>query len=120
MRALAGDRPKALLEVAGHSLLAHAAAEAREAGLERIVVVANPTAHDALEREAWRCAARSVVVDQVAPRGLADAIRIGALALSGEPFAVLLRTTCSPRRARSRGWSRSRPAAASTRCWWHG
>ncbi|HVO34127.1 MAG TPA: NTP transferase domain-containing protein [Gemmatimonadales bacterium] len=90
MRALFGDRPKALLEVAGRSLLGHAIAEARDAGLERIVVVANPAAHDALGAEARRFAPRSQVVDQAVPRGLADAIRLGALVLPGEAFAVLL------------------------------
>ncbi len=90
MRSLLGDRPKALLEVAGRSLLAHAIAEAREAGLERIVVVANPAAHAALEGEARRCTSRCEVVDQADPRGLADAIRLGAGALAGEPFGVLL------------------------------
>lgn len=90
MRALFGDRPKALLEVAGRSLLAHAIAEAREVGLERIVVVASPPAHDALAGEATRFAAHSQVVDQAVPRGLADAIRLGALVLPGEAFAVLL------------------------------
>ncbi len=90
MRPLLGDRPKALLEVAGRSLLAHAIAEAREASLERIVVVANPAAHEALDREARRWCASCAVVDQARPRGLADAIRLGAIALAGEPFAVLL------------------------------
>jgi len=90
MKALLGERPKALLEVAGRSLLAHAIAEARGAGLERIVVVANPAAHDALGAEAARFTPRSQVVDQAVPRGLADAIRLGALLLAGEPFAVLL------------------------------
>jgi MurNAc alpha-1-phosphate uridylyltransferase len=90
MRSLLGDRPKALLEVAGRSLLAHAIAEARDVGLERIVVVASPTAHAALAGEAARFAQRSQVVDQAVPRGLADAIRLGALVLPGEAFAVLL------------------------------
>ena len=90
MKTLLGDKPKALLEVAGRSLLAHAIAEAREAGLERIVVVANPAAHDALAGEARRLATRFQVVDQAVPRGLADAIRLGALVLPGEAFAVLL------------------------------
>ncbi len=90
MRSLLGDRPKALLEVAGRSLLAHAIAEAREAGLERIVVVANPAAHQALEREARRWSEACAVLDQAVPRGLADAIRLGAIALAGEAFAVLL------------------------------
>jgi len=90
MKALLGDRPKALLEVAGRSLLAHAIAEAREVGLERVVVVASPPAHGALAAEAARCARHSQVVDQAVPRGLADAIRLGALVLPGEAFAVLL------------------------------
>jgi UTP-glucose-1-phosphate uridylyltransferase len=90
MKALLGDRPKALLDVAGRSLLAHAIAEAREAGLERIVVVASPPAHAALAAEAARFARHSQVVDQAVPRGLADAIRLGALVLPGEAFAVLL------------------------------
>ena len=90
MRALLGDRPKALAEVAGRSLLAHAIAEAREAGMERIVVVASPPGHGALETEVSRWTSRSQVVDQPDPRGLADAIRRGALALPGEAFAVLL------------------------------
>jgi NDP-sugar pyrophosphorylase family protein len=90
MRSLLGDRPKALLEVAGRSLLAHAIAEAREAGLDRIVIVANPAAHDALGEEAARLVSRTQVVDQAVPRGLADAIRLGALVLPGEAFAVLL------------------------------
>ncbi len=90
MKALFGDRPKALLDVAGRSLLAHAIVEAREAGLDRIVVVANPAAHEALAAEARRFAPKSQVVDQAVPRGLADAIRLGALVLPGEPFAVLL------------------------------
>jgi UTP-glucose-1-phosphate uridylyltransferase len=90
MRSLLGDRPKALLDVAGRSLLAHAIVEAREVGLDRIVVVASPPAHDALAAEAARFAPRSQVVDQAVPRGLADAIRLGALVLPGEAFAVLL------------------------------
>ncbi len=90
MRALFGDRPKALVEVAGRSLLAHAIAEARAAGLERVVVVASPATHEALAAEAARHATRSQVVDQAVPRGLADAIRLGALVLPGEAFAVLL------------------------------
>ena len=90
MRALFGDRPKALLDVGGRSLLAHAIAEAREVGLERIVVVASPPGHAALAEEAARFAVHSQVVDQAVPRGLADAIRLGALVLPGEPFAVLL------------------------------
>jgi len=90
MKALLGDRPKALLDVAGRSLLAHAIVEAREVGLDRIVVVASPPAHDALAVEAARFAPRSQVVDQAVPRGLADAIRLGALVLPGEAFAVLL------------------------------
>jgi UTP-glucose-1-phosphate uridylyltransferase len=90
MRALFGDRPKALLEIAGRSLLAHAIAEARQVGIERIVVVASPPAHAALAAEAGRFARSSQVVDQAVPRGLADAIRLGALVLPGEAFAVLL------------------------------
>ena len=90
MKALLGDRPKALLEVAGRSLLSHAIAEAHEAGLDRVVVVASPPAHAALAAEAARVARHSQVVDQAVPRGLADAIRLGALVLPGEAFAVLL------------------------------
>lgn len=90
MQALLGDRPKALAEVAGRSLLAHAIAEARAAGLERIVVVANPASRDVLDREARRFVSRPVMVDQDRPRGLADAMRCAAHVLPGEPFAVLL------------------------------
>jgi UTP-glucose-1-phosphate uridylyltransferase len=90
MQRLLGDRPKALLEVAGRSILAHAIAEALGAGLERIVVVANPDARDALLSEARRWAREVEVVEQAAPRGLADAFRCGARAAEGEPFAALL------------------------------
>jgi len=90
MRPLLGDRPKALLEVAGRTVLAHAIVEARDAGLERVVVVAHPTARDALLREARRWTNRVEVVEQAVPRGLADAIRIGARAARNEAVAVLL------------------------------
>jgi UTP-glucose-1-phosphate uridylyltransferase len=90
MRPLLGDRPKALLEVAGRSVLAHAIVEARDAGLEAAVVVAHPTAREALLREARRWTSRVEVVEQAAPRGLADAIRIGARAAPDEAVAVLL------------------------------
>ncbi len=92
MRPLFGDRPKALVEIAGRSLLAHAIGEALDAGFDGVVVVAHPTARAALAAEArrWAGAARSEIVEQTEPRGLADAIRIGAAAAAGEPVAVLL------------------------------
>ena len=90
MRPLLGGRPKALLEVAGRSLLAHAILEARDAGLDAAVVVAHPSARESLLREARRWTPRVEVVEQAAPRGLADAIRIGARAVPGQAVAVLL------------------------------
>jgi UTP-glucose-1-phosphate uridylyltransferase len=90
MRPLLGDRPKALLEVAGRSVLAHAIVEARDAGVEGAIVVAHPTARDALLREARRWTGRVECVEQDSPRGLADAIRIGARAARDEAVAVLL------------------------------
>ncbi len=90
MRALFGDRPKALVEIGGRSLLAHAIVEAREAGLDAIVVVTHPSARAPLLAEARRWAPRAEAVDQAAPRGLADAIRLGARAAAGGPIAVLL------------------------------
>jgi NDP-sugar pyrophosphorylase family protein len=90
MRPLLGDRPKALLEVAGRSVLAHAIVEARDAGLDEVVVVAHPTAREALLREARRYTQRVEVVEQAIPRGLADAIRIGAGAAREQAVAVLL------------------------------
>jgi len=90
MRPLLGDRPKALLEVAGRSVLAHAIVESRDAGLDTVVVVAHPTARDALLREARRWANQVEVVEQAVPRGLADAIRIGARAAHDDAVAVLL------------------------------
>jgi NDP-sugar pyrophosphorylase family protein len=89
MRPLLGDRPKALLEIAGRSVLAHAMGEAAGAGLTEIVVVAHPSGREALEREANRWARQVQVVEQPSPRGLADAIRRGARAAGGA-FAVLL------------------------------
>ena len=90
MRPLLGDRPKALLEVAGRSVLARAIVEARDAGLDEVVVVAHPTAREALLREARRWTNRVEVVEQAVPRGLADAIRIGARAAHDQAVAVLL------------------------------
>jgi UTP-glucose-1-phosphate uridylyltransferase len=90
MRPLLGDRPKALLEVAGRSVLGHAIVEARDAGLERTIVVAHPAAREALLGEARRWTSRVEVVEQAAPRGLADAIRIGARAARDDAVAVLL------------------------------
>jgi len=90
MRPLLGDRPKALLEVAGRSVLAHAIVEARDAGLDEVVVVAHPTAREALLREARRWTNRVEVAEQAIPRGLADAIRIGTRAARDQAVAVLL------------------------------
>jgi dTDP-glucose pyrophosphorylase len=90
MRPLLGDRPKALLEVAGRSVLGRAILEARDAGLEDVIVVVHPAARDALRDEARRWTRRAEVVEQATPHGLADAIRIGARAAPGQPVAVLL------------------------------
>ncbi|MBL8587069.1 MAG: bifunctional UDP-N-acetylglucosamine diphosphorylase/glucosamine-1-phosphate N-acetyltransferase GlmU [Methylobacteriaceae bacterium] len=67
------ERPKVLHEIAGRSLLGHAIAALREAGVERIAVVVGPGRED-VAAEALRLAPSARIFVQAERRGTAHAV----------------------------------------------
>jgi 2-C-methyl-D-erythritol 4-phosphate cytidylyltransferase len=73
---LGGDRPKALVEVAGRSLVAHAVAGLRAAGVEVVIVVHTPG-----ERDAFAAALDDEVVLVAGGADRSASVRAGLAAL---------------------------------------
>lgn len=92
MRPATDTVPKELLPVGRRPAIEWVLDEARDAGIERIVVVSSrdkPAIREHLEGHSDRFVAIDVVFQDSA-HGLGDAVRVGAKAVGDEPFAVLL------------------------------
>jgi UTP--glucose-1-phosphate uridylyltransferase len=96
MRSLAGNRPKELLEVGGKCLITHAVAGLVASGIRDIAVVVSPAKEEIrtflLRRNADGLpgAGRLAFVEQLQPRGVADAVSLCRDFIGGEPFALVM------------------------------
>jgi molybdenum cofactor cytidylyltransferase len=81
--------PKALLQWRGSTLVEHAIDQARDAGVEQIVVVVGPaTRHVELNA--------TTVLNPVPETGRSASIRLGAETIDGTPAAILVQSVDQP------------------------
>ena len=94
IRPLTYSQPKTLLPVAGKPVLSYCIEQLIESGIRDIGIVIHPSQKDAMDRYREGCERRDEVsityIEQVEPRGIADAVRVAEPFLERDPFLLLL------------------------------